>query len=72
MLLNPDDDQVDLFDAASFGVGWGDADGAVDIDFLPAIGLPHDVIDEDQPDGDVTVVYPMLSELLGVDPPEAR
>jgi pimeloyl-ACP methyl ester carboxylesterase len=71
MLLNPDDDQVDLFDAVSFGVGWGDADGEVDIDFLPAIGLPHDVIDEDQPDGDVTVVYPVLSELLGVDPPAA-
>lgn len=72
-VLNPDDDQVDLFDAFTFGLGWDDDDGRVDITLLPAIGLPHDVIDEDQPDGDVvSVVYPILSDLLGVERPSGR
>ena len=33
---------------------------------LPTRGLPHDVIDPDQPDGDTALVYPVLVDLLDV------
>lgn len=64
VVLNPDDDQVDNGEVRQLVERWDDRDGAVQIVELPAIGLPHDVIDPDQPDADVGTVYPVLYELL--------
>lgn len=64
VVLNPDDDQVDNGEVRQLVERWDDRDGEVQIVELPAIGLPHDVIDPDQPDADVGTVYPVLYELL--------
>lgn len=64
VVLNPDDDQVDNGEVRQLVERWEDGDGEVEIVELPAIGLPHDVIDPDQPDADVETVYPMLFDLL--------
>ena len=65
MVLNPDDEQVDVGEVRQLVERWEDADGMVEIVDLPAVGLPHDVIDEDQPDGDDDLVYPLLVDLVG-------
>mgnify|MGYP001817760432 CR=1 FL=1 len=65
VVLNPDDEQVDVGEVRQLVERWEDADGMVEIVDLPAVGLPHDVIDEDQPDGDVDLVYPLLVDLVG-------
>jgi esterase/lipase len=64
VVLNPTDDQVDNGHVRDLVDGWEDGDGVVEIQILPDIGLPHDVIDEDQPAGDVDVVYPILIPLI--------
>lgn len=64
VVLNPTDNQVDNDHVRDLVDGWGDGDGEVDIVMLPDIGLPHDVIDEDQETGDVDVVYPILFPLI--------
>jgi esterase/lipase len=64
VVINPDDDQVDPSEVKGFADRWARQDGQVDIEYLPAVGLPHDVIDGDQPDGDVDLVYPILLDLL--------
>ena len=64
VVLNPDDDQVDPTHLAAFAERWADHGDAVSLHRLPAVGLPHDVIDPDQPDGDVGLVYPTLLSLL--------
>ena len=43
---------------------WSDADGEVEIIVLAADGLPHDLIDPAQPEGDVDQVYPLLFDLI--------
>ena len=63
VVLNPDDNQVDFDYVEGFVRSWGD-DGDVALVDLPVRGLPHDVIDPDQPAGDVDTVYPFLLELL--------
>jgi len=65
VVLNPDDEQVDVGEVRQLVERWEDADGMVEIVDLPAVGLPHDVIDEDQPDDDVDLVYPLLVDLVG-------
>lgn len=64
VVLNPDDDQVDFDAVRDLVDGWADGDGVVEVVELPAVGLPHDVIDVAQPTGDVDLVYPVLVELL--------
>lgn len=64
VVLNPDDDQVDNGEVRQLVERWNDDDGPVEIVEFPAIGLPHDVIDPDQPKADVEAVYPTLFELL--------
>ena len=64
VVLNPDDDQVDPVHLSSFANAWAAHGGPVSLYRLPAVGLPHDVIDVDQPDGDPELVYPILAELL--------
>jgi esterase/lipase len=64
VVINPDDDQVDASEVKGFADRWARQDGRVDIAYLPAVGLPHDVIDEDQPEGDVDLVYPIVLDLL--------
>lgn len=64
VVINPDDDQVDASEVKGFADRWARQDGRVDIVYLPAVGLPHDVIDGDQPDGDVDLVYPIMLDLL--------
>lgn len=64
VVINPDDDQVDASEVKGFADRWARQDGRVDIVYLPAVGLPHDVIDGDQPSGDVDLVYPILLDLL--------
>ena len=69
VVLNPDDDQVDPVHLSRFANAWAAHGGPVALHRLPAIGLPHDVIDVDQPDGDPGFVYPILIDLLdGVRP----
>lgn len=65
VVLNPDDDQVDNDEVAQLVVRWADEDGSVEIVMLSSSGLPHDVIDPDQPEGNVGGVYPVLFDLLG-------
>lgn len=64
VVLNPDDNEVDNGEVADLVARWSDTDGAIDVVELPALGLPHDVIDPDQPDGDVDTVYPIMLALL--------
>jgi len=64
VVVNPDDNQVDPDFVTAFATGWDDESGDVAIVELPAVGLPHDVIDPDQPDGDADLVYPILFDLL--------
>lgn len=65
VVLNPNDEQVDNDEVVDrFVNGWADDDAQIELVWLPDIGLPHDVIDEDQPDGNVDVVYPMLIPLI--------
>lgn len=71
VVLNPDDDQVDNGEVRQLVERWQDGDGEVEIVELPATGLPHDVIDPDQPDADVDAVYPALFELLEAGRPDA-
>ncbi len=67
VVLNPDDDQVDFDHVRNLVDGWEDADGPVEVVVLPAIGLPHDVIDPAHPAGDIGLVYPILIDLLEAD-----
>ena len=62
VVVNPDDNQVDRGDVTSFASSWGPE--GVPVELLPSSGLPHDVIDPDQPDGDTDLVYPILIDLL--------
>ena len=64
VVLNPDDDQVDPVHLSGFANAWAAHGGPVSLYRLPAVGLPHDVIDVDQPDGDPEFVYPILVDLL--------
>lgn len=64
VVLNPDDNQVDNGEVKDLVGRWSDADGPVDVVEFPAVGLPHDVIDPAQPEGDVDTVYPILLSLL--------
>lgn len=62
VVVNPDDNQVDRSVVTRFAESWGPEGVAVEV--LPARGLPHDVIDPDQPEGDTELVYPILTDLL--------
>ena len=62
VVVNPNDNQVDPDVVTGFAESWG-SDG-VPIVLLPDAGLPHDVIDPDQPAGDPELVYPILIDLL--------
>jgi len=64
VVINPDDNQVDPDHVSSFATDWNEQSGNVALVELPALGLPHDVIDPDQPEGDTEVVYPILFDLL--------
>ena len=64
VVLNPDDDQVDPDHLAAFAERWDDHGETVTLHRLPPVGLPHDVIDPDQPAGDPDLVYPVLLALL--------
>ena len=64
VVINPDDNQVDPDHVSSFASDWNERSGNVAIVELPAVGLPHDVIDPDQPEGDPELVYPILLDLL--------
>ena len=64
VVLNPDDDQVDPVHLSGFANAWAAHGRPVSLYRLPAVGLPHDVIDVDQPEGDPEFVYPILVELL--------
>lgn len=63
VVINPDDNQVDGDYVTGFVESWGEP-GAVALEQLPVRGLPHDVIDPGQPDGDPDAVYPFLIDLL--------
>jgi carboxylesterase len=64
VVVNPDDNQVDPDYVTDFAEDWNERSGGVAVVELPAVGLPHDVIDPDQPDGDPEAVYPILFDLL--------
>ena len=64
VVLNPTDNQVDNEHVRDLVDDWEDGDGVVEIQMLPDVGLPHDVIDEDQAAGDVDLVYPILIPLI--------
>lgn len=64
VVLNPDDDQVDPTHLAAFAERWADHGETVSLYRLPAVGLPHDVIDPAQPSGNVDLIYPILLGLL--------
>ncbi len=64
VVINPDDDQVDAGYVRDFSTDWNERSGNVAIVELPAVGLPHDVIDPDQPAGDTELVYPILFDVL--------
>ncbi len=64
VVLNPDDDQVDNGEVTQLVERWSDADGDVEIIVLDTAGLRHDLIDPAQPTGDVSQVYPVLSDLI--------
>lgn len=64
VVLNPDDDQVDPDHLAAFAERWDDHGETVTLHRLPPVGLPHDVVDPDQPAGDPDLVYPVLLALL--------
>ena len=64
VVLNPTDNQVDNEHVRDLVDDWEDGDGVIEIQMLPDVGLPHDVIDEDQPTGDVDLVYPILIPLI--------
>jgi esterase/lipase len=64
VVLNPTDNQVDNDHVRDLVDDWEDGDGVVEIQMLPDVGLPHDVIDEDQAAGDVDLVYPILIPLI--------
>ena len=64
VVLNPDDDQVDPVHLSGFANAWAAHGGPVSLYRLPAVGLPHDVIDVDQTDGDPEFVSPILADLL--------
>jgi esterase/lipase len=62
VVVNPHDNQVDNGFVTGFASSWGPQ--GVPVVTLPDQGLPHDVIDPDQPDGDTDLVYPILVDLL--------
>jgi len=64
VVVNPDDNQVDPDTAKAFAARWAEHDGRVTMVELPFTGLPHDVVDPDQPSGNTTEVYPLLQMLL--------
>ena len=64
IVINPDDDQIDRGDVEAFAENWAAHDGRVRAHYLPEDGLPHDVIDVDQPDGNTDLIYPILLDLL--------
>ncbi|NOX28553.1 MAG: alpha/beta hydrolase, partial [Actinobacteria bacterium] len=64
VVVNPDDDEAPPAIVIPFAERWARQDGRVVLLTLPAVGLPHDVIDPDQPDGDTSLVYPILYEAL--------
>lgn len=64
VVLNPADDQVDPDHLTQFTSAWASSGGEVSLHRLPDAGLPHDVIDGDQPDADIELVYPILFDLL--------
>ena len=64
VVVNTDDDEAPPALAIPFAVRWAEQDGRVVLLTLPAVGLPHDVIDPDQPGGDISLVYPILYDAL--------
>ena len=62
VVVNPSDNQVDNGHVSGFASSWGPE--GVPVVTLPDRGLPHDVIDPDQPEGDTDLVYPILLDLL--------
>ena len=69
VVINPDDDQVDADEVAGFANRWSQLSDNITVHELPAVGLPHDVIDEDQPAGNPELVYPILIALLDGETP---
>ncbi|MGA0122814.1 MAG: alpha/beta hydrolase [Gaiellales bacterium] len=63
---NLNDNQIDNGQAQALARDWANngADVAVHV-FAQELGLPHDVIDPAQAEGDTAVVYPVLLEQLG-------
>jgi len=68
-IVNPDDDQADRDEVTQLVERWRDGDDPVDLLVLGARGLPHDLIDPDQPAGDVAQVHPVVVGLLAADMP---
>lgn len=64
VVLIPDDDQVDFDDVRRLIDGWEDGLGGVEVIELPGVGLPHDVIDVQQPGGDIDLVHSILVDLI--------
>jgi hypothetical protein len=66
VVTNANDGQVDNGDVAALVESWR-ARGAkvTTYEFPKALGLPHDVVDVQQPAANPEVVYPVLLGLLG-------
>ncbi|WP_127751644.1 hypothetical protein [Devosia sp. 1566] len=67
-LLNEADHSVNNAQARQLVAQWREDGRTVDLRFLPqADGLPHDVIDPREPHGAVSIVYPILLDMIAVD-----
>ena len=64
VVLNDNDDSVNNSVDEAIAESMILSEGPAYITYLPDVGLPHDVIDEDQPEGDVDLVYPILVDLV--------
>jgi carboxylesterase len=64
IVLNDNDEQVNDGAVRDFAARWRAASGPVTVVDLPIPGMPHDVIDPDQPSGNTVAVYPFLWALL--------
>ncbi|WP_172121886.1 alpha/beta fold hydrolase [Devosia sp. 919] len=68
VLLNEADHSVNNALAQQLVAQWREDGRTVDLRFLPqADGLPHDVIDPREPHGGVSIVYPILLDMIAVD-----
>ena len=63
---NLNDNQVDNGEVQILARNWAERGADVAVHVYPKdLGLPHDVIDPAQPEGDTAAVYPVLLEQLG-------